>query len=129
MDSKRVRKTFMRYDGWRDGDCSQNACLNGSCVECLMAAVCPGQDNECQTRTCSAGKCGFNYVAQGTRTAMQKAGDVLEFAAEDWSDHTGGEFPKARTIDELRGDLEFQEAASDAVIAAVPFRVKAEAAE
>jgi antitoxin HicB len=61
--------------------------------------------------------------------AMQKAGEVLEFAAEDWCDHTGGEFPKARTIDELRGDLEFQEAASDAVIAAVPFRAKAEAAE
>ena len=61
--------------------------------------------------------------------AMQKAGEVLEFAAEDWSDHTGHDFPKARTIDELRGDLEFQEASSEAVIAAVPFRAKAEAAE
>ena len=61
--------------------------------------------------------------------AMHKAGEVLEFAAEDWSDHAGGNFPKARTIDELRGDLEFHEAASDAVIAAVPFRSKAEGAE
>ena len=61
--------------------------------------------------------------------AMQKAGEVLEFAAEDWSGHTGRDFPKARTIDELRGDLEFQEAAPSAVIAAVPFRAKAEAAE
>jgi predicted RNase H-like HicB family nuclease len=61
--------------------------------------------------------------------AMQKAGEVWEFAAEDWSDHPEGEFPKARTIDELRVDLEFQEAASDAVIAAVPFRAKVEAAE
>lgn len=61
--------------------------------------------------------------------AMQKAGEVLEFAADDWSDHTGREFPKARTIDELRGDLGFQEAATDAVIAAVPFRAKVEAAE
>jgi hypothetical protein len=53
----------------------------------------------------------------------------LEFAAEDWTDHTGREFPQPRTIDDLRADLEFQEAAPDAVIAAVPFRVKAEAAE
>jgi len=61
--------------------------------------------------------------------AMQKAAEVLQFAAEDWSDLEGKEFPTARTIDELRGDLDFQEAAADAVIAAVPFRVKAEAAE
>ena len=61
--------------------------------------------------------------------AMRKASEVLEFAAEDWSDLKGQEFPQPRTIDELRGDLEFQEAATDAVIAAVPFRAKAEAAE
>ena len=61
--------------------------------------------------------------------AMQKACEVLAFAAEDWSEHTGGDFPKARTIDELRGDLEFQEAVGSAVVAAVPFRVSAEAAE
>jgi antitoxin HicB len=61
--------------------------------------------------------------------AMQKAGEVLEFPAEDWSDHTGGAFPKARAVDELRSDLEFQEAASDAIIATVPFRAKAEAAK
>jgi antitoxin HicB len=61
--------------------------------------------------------------------AMQKAREVLELAAEDWQDHTGRDFPKARTIDELRGDLEFQEAATDAVVAAVPFRAKAVAAE
>lgn len=61
--------------------------------------------------------------------AMQKAGEVLEFAAEDWLDHTGKDFPQPRTIDALRATLEFQEAATDAVIAAVPFRVVAEAAE
>ena len=61
--------------------------------------------------------------------AMQKAAEVLEFAAEDWSDLEGKEFPAPRAIDELRGDLEFQEAATDAVIAAVPFRAKAVAAE
>jgi antitoxin HicB len=61
--------------------------------------------------------------------AMQKATEVLEFAAEDWSDHTGTEFPQPRTIDALRANLEFQEAATGAVIVAVPFHAKAEAAE
>jgi antitoxin HicB len=61
--------------------------------------------------------------------AMKNAVDVLEFAAEDWSDNTGRGFPHPRTIDELRADPEFQEEAADAVIAAVPFRAKAEAAE
>jgi predicted RNase H-like HicB family nuclease len=54
---------------------------------------------------------------------LAKAADVLEFAAEDWSDLSGGKFPPARTIDELRADPEFQERAADGVIAAVPFRV------
>lgn len=60
--------------------------------------------------------------------AMRKAAEVLEFAAADWSDLSGAEFPKARTIDELRRDPDFRERAADAVIAAVPFRVEAEAA-
>jgi antitoxin HicB len=59
--------------------------------------------------------------------AMRKASEVLAFAAEDWSDLKGEEFPAPRTIDELRSDPEFQELAVDAVIAAVPFRVDAEA--
>lgn len=62
--------------------------------------------------------------------AMQKAAEVLEFAAEDWNDRDGSkQFPTPRTIDELRADPVFQEDAADAVIAAVPFRAKAEAAE
>jgi antitoxin HicB len=62
--------------------------------------------------------------------AMQQATEVLEFAAEDWQNLDGSKgFPAPRTIDELRTDAEFQEDAADAVIAAVPFRVKAEAAE
>jgi len=60
--------------------------------------------------------------------AIRKAAEVLEFAAEDWSDLSGDEFPKARTIDELRRDANFQERAVDAVIAAVPFRVNVDAA-
>ena len=61
--------------------------------------------------------------------AMQKASEVLEFAAEDWSKLTGREWPQARTIDDLRADPEFQQDSVDAVIAAIPFRTKAEAAE
>jgi predicted RNase H-like HicB family nuclease len=61
--------------------------------------------------------------------AMHKAAEVLEFAAEDWREHTGSDIPRPRTIDELRADNDFQETAADAVIAAVPFRAKAEAAE
>jgi antitoxin HicB len=60
--------------------------------------------------------------------AMRKAAEVLEFAAEDWSDLKGEKFPAPRTIDELRTNPEFQERAADAVIAAVPFRVNLEAA-
>lgn len=61
--------------------------------------------------------------------AMQKAVEVLAFAAEDWTENTGQSFPQPRTIDDLRGDLDFQEAANDAVIAAVPFRATVEAAK
>jgi len=62
--------------------------------------------------------------------AMQQAAEVLTFAAEDWESRDGVEgIPQPRTIDELRADPEFRDDATDAVIAAVPFRIKAEAAE
>ena len=62
--------------------------------------------------------------------AMQHAAEVLEFAAEDWQNRNGSKrFPSPRTIDELRADPEFQEDSVDAVVAAVPFSAKAEAAE
>jgi predicted RNase H-like HicB family nuclease len=60
---------------------------------------------------------------------MRRAAEVLEFAAEDWSERTGREFPRPRTIDELRTDPSFRSDAKDAVIAAVPLRATAEAAE
>jgi predicted RNase H-like HicB family nuclease len=62
--------------------------------------------------------------------AMQQAAEVLEFAAEDWQNPDGSRsIPPPRTIDELRADTEFQSDAAEAIIAAVPFRAKAEAAE
>ncbi|MGE3145835.1 MAG: type II toxin-antitoxin system HicB family antitoxin [Pseudorhodoplanes sp.] len=60
--------------------------------------------------------------------AIQKAVTVIAFAAEDWSDLKGEVFPQPRTIDELRLDRAFQEAAYDAVVAAVPFRSPADVA-
>ena len=54
--------------------------------------------------------------------AMRNAADVLEFAADDWSKLSGQPFPSPRTIDDLRADIDFQESAEGAVIAAVPFR-------
>ena len=72
---------------------------------------------------------GVVTVGDTIDEAMQKAADVLEFAAEDWSRLTGDEWPRARTIDELRGDPAFQEDSIGAVMAAVPFRPKVEAAE
>jgi len=72
---------------------------------------------------------GVTTAADTIDEAMRMAAEVLEFAAEDWREHTGRAFPQPRTIDALRADADFQEAAADAVIAAVPFRAKAEAAE
>jgi predicted RNase H-like HicB family nuclease len=62
--------------------------------------------------------------------ALQKAPEVLAFAAEDWENRDGSkDLPSPRTIDELRRDPEFQQDSADAVVAVVPFRVSAVAAE
>jgi antitoxin HicB len=45
--------------------------------------------------------------------AMQRAAEVLEFAAEDWENRDGTrDFPPPRTIDDLRADPEFQDGRS-----------------
>jgi predicted RNase H-like HicB family nuclease len=72
---------------------------------------------------------GVVTAADTIDDAMQKAVEVLEFAAEDWNEQVGTAFPHPRTIDELRSDAEFQEDAVGAMIAAVPFRANAQAAE
>ena|SRR5690349_22716292 len=62
--------------------------------------------------------------------ALQKAPEVLAFAAEDWENRDGSkDMPVPRTIDELRRDPDFQTDASDAVVAVIPLRIKAVAAE
>ncbi len=44
----------------------QNRCnAAGQCVGCLTGTDCPGSDTVCQTRTCTAGICGFSFKASG----------------------------------------------------------------
>jgi hypothetical protein len=65
-----------------DTACSQNGgsfcSAAGACVECNAPAQCAGSDTECQTRTCSANTCGFNFQPNGTPTASQTTGDCKE---------------------------------------------------
>lgn len=73
---------------------------------------------------------GVITAADTIDEAIRQAADVLEFAAADWENSDGSiNFPNPRTIDQLREDSDFQSDAGDAVIALVPFRIKAEAAE
>ena len=62
--------------------------------------------------------------------AMEEAVELLQFAAEDWTnpDGTTG-FKPPSTIDQLRADPGFLENARDAVIAFVEFPADAGAAE
>lgn len=48
---------------------------SGACVECLMASSCPGQDDECQSRTCTNGTCGKSFQPSGTMVSVQASGD------------------------------------------------------
>jgi predicted RNase H-like HicB family nuclease len=54
--------------------------------------------------------------------AMEQAAEVLQVAAEDWTNPDGSTgFKPPSTIDQLRNDPEFLEEARDAVIAFVEF--------
>lgn len=72
---------------------------------------------------------GVVTVGDSIDDAMRNAADVLAFAAEDWREQTGQNFPAPRSIDDLRHDKNFQGEIANAVVAAVPFRFNAEAAE
>ncbi|MDP2276027.1 MAG: lamin tail domain-containing protein [Archangium sp.] len=50
-------------------------CSAGQCVECNSPSECPGQDTECQARTCNGNSCGSNFTAAGTAVSSQNAGD------------------------------------------------------
>jgi predicted RNase H-like HicB family nuclease len=62
--------------------------------------------------------------------AMEEAADVLAFAAEDWVNPDGSTgFKPPSTIEQLRNDPEFLQAAKDAVIAFVEFPADSAAVE
>jgi hypothetical protein len=50
----------------------------GTCVECVAPQTCPGQDTECQARTCVGNACGIVYATAGKPVAAQTAGDCQE---------------------------------------------------
>lgn len=54
----------------------------GAPPECLAPSDCPGADNECQTRTCTAGVCGIDFAPNGTPIAAQTAGDCFTVACD-----------------------------------------------
>ena len=45
---------------------------------CLGPSDCPGSDDECQARTCSAGACGVAFTAADTPVAAQTANNCLK---------------------------------------------------
>src|SRR6185295_8441574 len=47
-------------------------------VQCVTASDCPGSDSVCRVRTCgarTANVCGSTFLANGTATTTQTAGD------------------------------------------------------
>jgi antitoxin HicB len=62
--------------------------------------------------------------------AMEQAVEVLQLAAEDWTNPDGSTgFKSPSTIDELRENPEFLEDAKDAVVAFVEFPARTHATE
>jgi len=52
---------------------------NTHCVGCVTPEQCPGEDTDCQARTCDASHaCGMSYSAAGTALPMQPPGDCEE---------------------------------------------------
>jgi len=52
------------------------------CVGCNVGADCPGADDECKTRTCTAGVCGISYTAKDTPVAAQTANNCLKHVCD-----------------------------------------------
>jgi hypothetical protein len=54
---------------------ASGACLQGACTGCGAPSDCPGVDDECKSRTCSVGVCGFAFTPSGTAAAAQIPGN------------------------------------------------------
>jgi predicted RNase H-like HicB family nuclease len=73
---------------------------------------------------------GVTTAGDTVEEALQNASEVLEVAAEDWESRDGRKGPPSpRSFDELRHDPDFRDDSAEAVVALVPFRTKAVAAE
>ena len=67
---------------------------------------------------------GVTTAADTIDEAIERASEVLAFAAEDWTKLTGTAFPTPRTIDDLRKDPAFRPDLADAIVAAVPLSLR-----
>lgn len=54
----------------------------GLCVQCLTPLDCPGDDTECQSRTCQSGRCGMSFTSAGTSVSTQSPGDCQRNACD-----------------------------------------------
>lgn len=57
--------------------------VGGGDAACAAATDCPGEDTDCETRTCDAGACGWSVVSNGTPVAQQAEGDCQTAICED----------------------------------------------
>lgn len=56
---------------------------DGGGTPCTDKNDCPGIDDDCSTRVCTAGRCGFTFTAAGTPTSTQRAGDCKQNECDD----------------------------------------------
>ena len=58
-----------------NADCTFACKADKTCAACNVAADCPGNESECEHRTCTAGVCGSMREAAGTVLMVQATGD------------------------------------------------------
>lgn len=85
----------------------------GSCVECVAAADCPGQDAACEVRTCIAGNCGIARTPMGTPSSTQTAGDCNAIIC----DGSGG---TTSAVDNMDLPIDGNACTADACMGGVP---------
>ncbi len=60
----------------KDGDCASAHCSASLCVQCILPTDCPGNDDECTSRTCDATNvCGTTVADFGKVPLTQAPGD------------------------------------------------------
>jgi hypothetical protein len=84
--------------------CGGNLVCNatGSCVGCNSASECPGTDNECRTKTCTGGACGFSYVPNGTPAGTQATGDCKQNQCDGAGSIVSANLPSDVPVDNLQ---------------------------